>query len=180
MSNNYADYEKVMELITAKNNDTHQEDMISNADKEKISQAYFQLFYALTLSHWMRSGTLGQAWYKALEQVKTFISAQDKLNPAVSYMQQLSFSHNLRWSKIMMTNKNKDQTLQHTTEDMDTWKQYVINDVNKALETLKGMIKQYAKQNKDIQKPKQISNKFAGASQNLKILFATMQKINTK
>lgn len=180
MSHNYADYEKVMELVTAKNNDTHQEDIISNADKEKISQAYFQLFYALTLSHWMRKGTLGQAWYKALEQVKTFISTQNKLNPAVSYMQQLSFSHNLRWSKIMMTNKNKDLTLNYTKENKNEWEQYIINDTNKALETLKEIIKQYTKQNKDIQKPNQTSNKFADASQNLKNLFVAMQKRNTR
>lgn len=130
------DFQKNMTLIAGGNDPQAQEKQLSAEDKKKISDAYFKLYYSLTFAGCMRGMTLGQAWFKALEQVKSYISAKNANNPAALYMKQIYAAHNARWSKLIMTSPNKDVKITCPPEKQAAWNSRIAQDTNSALGVL--------------------------------------------
>ena len=75
-------FNQYMKIIAGESIQKKQEKVLSEEDKKKISSAYFQLFYNISFANWLKGASLGQAWYKAIEQIKSFISSKTHENPA--------------------------------------------------------------------------------------------------
>lgn len=124
---------------------------LSPEEKKQLSGAYFELFFALTASNWANKGkTLGQAWYTALQQIESWIKAQNGLNPTTLYLKQLFASHKVKWQQVMMNSKNKDQVLECSLEELAAWKSKAAKDTSKNLEILNSIMKKY----KEVEKAK--------------------------
>lgn len=107
---------------------------LSAEAKQKLSKAYFDLFFGLAGTNWGRGEkTLGAAWYEALSQIKSMIAAKDKSNPAAMYMNQIFAAHNAKWSQIVMTNPNREKKLELTSEDRAKWSQECAKQIGGAM-----------------------------------------------
>lgn len=147
-------FQQNMTIIAGDKAQNPNEKQLSADDKKKISDAYFKLYYGLTFANWMRGGTLANAWFQALEQVKSFISSKNAQNSAAMYMRQVNAAHNARWSKIIMTNPNKDKTVQCPPDKKQELNALINRDINQGLASLNEVLGKYAvKQN-----PSQMQN----------------------
>lgn len=162
-------FEKNMALIAGANDQKKQEKALTDADKKKISSAYMKLFYSLSFAHWMRGISLGQAWYKALEQTKAFIASKSSENPATMYMRQIFAAHKAQWSKRIMTSPNKDKILNCPPEKKQEWNMRIAKNTNGALKTLNDTLALYAEKEQKNQKPAQQSE-FLSAQQKMQML----------
>lgn len=102
--------------------------------KQKLSKAYFDLFFGLAGANWGRGDkSLGAAWYEALNQIKSMIAAKDKSNPAAMYMNQIFAAHNAKWSQIVMTNPNREKKLELSQDDRAKWSQECAKQIGGAM-----------------------------------------------
>lgn len=136
-------FEQYMAVIAGGNIAKNQEKQLSAAEKKQISESYFKMFCGLAFVNWIQGGTLGQAWFKALEQVKSFISAKNANNPAAMYMKQIFAAHNTRWSKLIMTSPNKDSQASVSPEQRAEWIARATRDTNAGLNSLNQILAQY-------------------------------------
>lgn len=136
-------FEKHMQIIAGMDVSNDNKMQLSDTDKKRIGDAYFKLFYNLTYANWLRGGNLGTAWFRALKQLNEFIMKKNANNPAIMYLQQLFSSHNTRWSKEMMTNKNRDMELDLSFAEKQDFTQKSARGVNQALSALREIISVY-------------------------------------
>lgn len=136
-------FEKHMQIIAGMDVSNDNKMQLSDTDKKRIGDAYFKLFYNLTYANWLRGGNLGTAWFRALKQLNEFIMKKNANNPAIMYLQQLFSSHNTRWSKEMMTNKNRDMELDLSSAEKQDFTQKSTRGVNQALSALREIISVY-------------------------------------
>lgn len=107
---------------------------LSAEAKQKLSKAYFDLFFGLAGANWGRGDkSLGAAWHEALGQIKSMIAAKDKSNPAAMYMNQIFAAHNAKWSQIVMTNPNREKKLELAQEDRAKWSQECAKQIGGAM-----------------------------------------------
>lgn len=160
-------FNQAMQMVAGQNPQKKQEKELSAEDKKKISSAYFQLFYALTFSHWLQGKSLGQAWYKALEQTKAFIASKNPSNQATMYMRQIFAAHKAKWSQHIMTSPMKDEVLELTPEKKQEWNMRVAKSTTEALNTLKEKFAAYEPKKQEVQKP---NSEFLSAQQKMEML----------
>ncbi len=121
--------------------------------KQKLSKAYFDLYFGLAGANWGREDkTLGAAWYEALGQIKAMIAAKDKSNPAAMYLNQIHAAHNAKQAQIMMTNPNKDMHLEIKPEERTAWSRECAKKIGAAMGVINATITQY-QQKAPAQKP---------------------------
>lgn len=137
------DFNQYMQIIAGASVQKSPEKKLTDADKKKISDAYFELFYNLTAVNWFRGGNLGRAWYNSMAQMKQFVESKDAKNPAAMYMRQIFAAHNTRWSQIMMTSPHRDDTIDAPTEKRQEWLKRVSPKVSDMLKTLNETIAVY-------------------------------------
>ena len=150
---------------------------LSAATKQKLSTAYFDLFFGLAGANWGRDDkSLGAAWYEALGQIKSMIAAKDKSNPVAMYMNQIFAAHNAKWSQIVMTNPNREKKLELTPADRAKWSQECAKQIGGAMGVINAELA--CNQNKTAtakaatQSPANIQKKillFMAARQNMKV-----------
>lgn len=133
-----------MMIIAGENVQKSQEKQLAVADKKKLSDAYIKLFIGLSFSNWLRGQTLGQAWYNALEQLKSYIATKDKNNPAAMYLNQVYAAHSTKWKQVVMTNPNKDAKIECPPELKQKWTEFAAKDTSGALSVLNGTLAQFA------------------------------------
>lgn len=162
-------FNQYMKIIAGENIQKKQEKVLSEADKKKISAAYFQLFYSLSFANWLKGTSLGQAWYKAIEQLKSFISSKSSENPATMYMRQIFAAHKAKWSQLIMTSPLKDTKIECTPEKKQEWNMRVAKNTNEALKNLNDTLALYETKEQKNQKPVQQSE-FLSAQQKMQML----------
>lgn len=137
------DFNKYMQMIAGANLQKSTEKQLAESDRQRISQAYFDLFYNLTATTWLRGGSLGHAWYTAMAQMKSFVSARDAQNPAAMYMRQLVAAHNARWGQLMMTSPHRDDVIDVSPQLRQEWSQRVAKKSTAALAILNQILAAY-------------------------------------
>lgn len=140
------DFNKYMQMIAGQSPQKSGEQQLSDADKKKLSDAYFELFFNLSAINWLRGGNLGHAWYAAMAQMKSYTASKNANNPASMYIRQIFAAHNARWSQIMMTNPHRDDIIDAPTEKRQEWLKRVSPRVSAALKTLNETIAHYTPQ----------------------------------
>lgn len=137
------DFNKYMQIISGANLKKSQEKQLSDADRKKLSDAYFELFYNLTATNWVQGGNLGHAWYVAINQMKSYVATKSAKNPAGLYLRQLFAAHNARWGQLMMTSPHREDTVDVSAEKRAEWKQRIAQKINAALKTLNTITAEY-------------------------------------
>ena len=137
------DFNKYMQMIAGQSPQKSGEQQLSDADKKKLSDAYFELFFNLSAINWLRGGNLGHAWYAAMAQMKSYTKSKNANNPASMYIRQIFAAHNARWSQIMMTNPHRDDIIDAPTEKRQEWLKRVSPKVSDMLKTLNETIAVY-------------------------------------
>lgn len=118
---------------------------LADADKKKLSSAYFQLFYNLTFANWLRGGNLGTAWYRALAQMQQFVNSKSAKNPAGLYLRQVLSAHKARWAQLMMTSPHRNDVIRASPEKIQQWNQRVARATTQAMNGLNTTLAQYEK-----------------------------------
>lgn len=118
---------------------------LADADKKKLSSAYFQLFYNLTFANWLRGGNLGTAWYRALAQMQQFVNSKSAKNPAGLYLRQVLSAHKARWAQVMMTSPHRNDVISASPEKIQQWNQRVARATTQAMNGLNTTLAQYEK-----------------------------------
>lgn len=149
-------FQQAMTLVSGQTPQKAQEKQLTPEDKKKIYDAYFQLYYNLTLVNWLKGGGLGQAWFKALQQLKSFVSSKRNENPAVVYMHKMYAAHNTRWSKILMTHPYKDETIKCPTDKKQEWEKTASKNINSGLGVLNEHLRKYETKQSQTQKPESV------------------------
>lgn len=166
-------FETNMRLVAGENLHPTQEKQLSDVDKKKISESYFQLFFNLTYTNWLRGKTLGEAWYVSLQQIKQFVESKKGNNPAALYLRQIFASHKAKWSQVMMTSNHRDDVLQPTPEQKQNWSQRTAQNTTAALNALADIIKTYSQQEQDNNKIQTTDFKSAAQKMQLLIMLKT-------
>ena len=111
---------------------------LNAAEKEKLSRAFFELFFGLSAANWARGADkkLGAAWYESIGQLKAMMATKDKRNPSAMYLQQILAAHSAKWSEEMMTNPNKDKNLELTSEEKQKWNADANKKIGDAMKTI--------------------------------------------
>ncbi|MDE5615802.1 MAG: hypothetical protein K2I81_03150 [Alphaproteobacteria bacterium] len=150
---------------------------LSAETKQKLSNAYFDLFFGLAGANWGRADkTLGAAWYEALSQIKAMIAAKDKSNPAAMYLNQIFAAHNAKWSQIIMTNPNSDKKLEIDSQDRKKWSADCAKKIGDAMGAINSTVAQYKQ--KDM--PRQATNPLSQQQIQKKILMFMAAQKNIK
>lgn len=136
-------FNEYMQIIAGANPQKSNAKQLSDADKKKLSSNYFELFYNLTATNWLRGGNLGRAWYVALNQMKQYITAQAPNNPAAMYLRQVFAAHNTRWAQIMMTSPHRNDTIDAPADKRAEWTARVAQKTTAALNDLNSVLAQY-------------------------------------
>jgi len=120
---------------------------LNATEKQKLSTAYFDLYFGLSGANWSRGEkTLGAAWYEALGQIKSMIAAKDKSNPAAMYLNQIHAAHNAKQAQIMMTNPNKDSRLEINPDAREQWSRECAKKIGAAMGVINATIARHAQQ----------------------------------
>ena len=127
------EFDKNIQMIMGKS--VGQAPQLSADDKKSIAVAYQKLFANLTYNNWLRGGTLGNAWYKTLSQMK--------------HMRQIFASHSAEWSKVMMTNPNRESVLDVDEKTHAKWNARTAQEMTAARESMMTMVKKYQAVEKD-------------------------------
>lgn len=175
------DFDKNMQIISGADVQKRNAVQLSAADKKKISDAYFKMFFNLTFTNWLRGGNLGTAWYKALSQIKQFVGTKNPSNPAAMYLRQIYAAHNARWAQVMMTNPHRDDVITATADIKQKWNTRATQNTAAALQVLNSTITAYALQqqnNKSTTVPQSDAIKIAAQKMQMMILMQMRQNQN--
>jgi len=145
---------------------------LSRDDKEKLSAAYFKLYFGLTFANWLRGGTLGAAWHRAMQQVAAMINSKNAANPAAMYLRQVHAAHKARWAKVIMTNPNRDKEIECSDKNRAKWTGAANKNVGDAMATVNGVLAAYKSAEKPDAKPAQ----YATAAQKLQAIIISQMK----
>ena len=175
------DFNKYMKIIAGKNTQNTQQKNLSDIDKQKISSAYFQLFYNLSFANWLKGCSLGEAWYKAIEHMKAFISTKNQKNPATMYIRQIFAAHKIKWSHLIMTSQNKDSKINCNSEKRQEWNKRVAKNIADSLKIINDSIALYAAKEQSTENPSIQKSGFLSAQQKMQMLIMwQVQKQNEK
>lgn len=118
---------------------------LTQKEKEQITKAYSDLVLGIISTKWAKKGkTLGQAWYDSLNEMEAFVKNKEASNSANLYLKQLFSSHKVKWQQLMMTDKNKDEILDCSTEELAILSKYGQQEIAKNKALLNGIISKHA------------------------------------
>lgn len=169
-----------MQIIAGEEPQKTQGKQLSDADKKKISEQYFKLFFNLTYTNWLRGKTLGESWYTALQQIEQFVNSKNAKNPAALYMRQVFAAHKAKWSQVMMTNKHREDVLQATPEQKQKWNQLAAQNVTTAINSLNGALKTYELPEQKAEKAQAQQDSVKLAAQKMQMLIMLRMKQNQR
>lgn len=173
-------FEKNMRIIAGEEPQKMQGKQLSDADKKKISEEYFKLFFNLTYINWLRGKTLGESWYLALQQIEQFVNSKNAKKPAALYMRQVFAAHKAKWSQIMMTNKHREDILQTTPEQKQKWNQQTAQNVSASMNYLNAALKTYELPEQKAEKAQAQQNSMKLAAQKMQMLIMLRMKQNQR
>lgn len=137
------EFDRYMYIIAGGTDKKAPQQTLDKNDQNNIAKAYFQLFNNLCAVNWLRGGSLGQAWYTTLNQIKQFIAAKNPKNPSVMYMRQIFAAHNTKMSQMMMTGQHRDDEIIATPQQRQEWNMRVAPNVTNAMNAINAIIAKY-------------------------------------
>lgn len=164
MEDNFMQY---MKVVAGENQQKTNEKKLSEKDKQKISSAYFQLFYNISFSNWLKGMTLGEAWYRAINKMKTFIASKSPENPATMYLRQIFSAHKTKWAQLIMTSPEKDTVIECSPEKKQEWMARIGTSINKNLTEINNTAGNYEPDKKQEYKNQ---NGFSAGQQTMQML----------
>jgi hypothetical protein len=107
--------------------------IIDSDTRKKLTDAYLKLFSGFSWINWTNKKSLGQSWHNALGQCEGFIKTKSPSNPVTKYMKCAYDAHKKYWSKVIMTNKNSQNTLNKPEIEAKQMRAYGIKLIREAM-----------------------------------------------
>ena len=124
-------------------NDSSQ-NQLSPAEKNKLKKMYMKMYFSLALTLWANGKTLGTAWQTALTQMESFIKSKGGANnPAIAYLQQVHAAHRTKWSRVIMTSKNRDMKLPKNPELIKKIREFAAKNMRDGIGQMNQIIKSH-------------------------------------
>lgn len=122
-----------------KNKTKFQPQKLDGYSQQKLGHAFMSLYNALVAECQARNMTLGTAWYEALDKIYDIVESKKSNIQSYNYLKKFYMSHRQEYIKKMMTDKNKDSTIQSDEEQTKVAKERVQSEIKKFDEAVKSV-----------------------------------------
>ncbi len=116
---------------------------LKDDEAKQITQAYSDMFTALTYTNLLQGKSLGQSWFNAIGQISSFVKTKDKYNSVTACMQRILDQHRKDLAKKMMTDPNRDKIIQVSSEKHKEMTAKTNEMMQAALQTVNKLIEKY-------------------------------------
>jgi len=83
---------------------------VSEDDKQMLRYALENIFQGSSVALWIAGGTLGNAWNKALDNMRDEFFTTSRRDIVTVFLQHAVFEHRSKWTDKIRTNDNRAQT----------------------------------------------------------------------
>lgn len=113
--------EKRLAMISGKSPDEYDVQLLSDIDRQQITDAIEMLFSGLTLSSWLTGGTLGKAWRDGYNYIRDFVYKMPSDNSVVVYLKQITVSYLSRWDFMIVSSNNFNDLIKCPDDQKEEW-----------------------------------------------------------
>lgn len=117
--------------------------IIQMPDRQKLFDAYINLFSGFSRVNWTNKYSLGRAWQTAITQCDAFIKTKNMNNPAAIYIKDVYQSHKKYWSRIIMTHQNRENTINANTDNIKQFRAQAENMIRESVGIINLILEQY-------------------------------------
>ncbi len=90
---------------------------LTNADKEKLTAAFLEMYQGLVRTNLGNDKTLGQSMYNAMEHEKMYVQSKQSNDAATIYLRQIQAFYAVAQSQQSMTDPNRDKKQQFANDN---------------------------------------------------------------
>ena len=119
-------------------------------DRTELVKCYIQMFSGFAWVNWTNKFSLGRAWQTALTQCGAFCEPKDNKNPAAKYLQATFKAHKKYWSQIIMTHKNRENTINPNDAHVKNLRQHGQRMIREAMDKINLILSRYNEYTLDI------------------------------
>ena len=112
-------------------------------DRAELVNAYMQLFSGFSWVNWTNGHSLGRAWQTAITQCGAFCESKNKKNPAAKYLNATYNGHKKYWSQIIMTHKNRENTINQKDEHIKKLREHGMCMIRQAMDKINLILARY-------------------------------------
>ena len=112
-------------------------------DRAELVNAYMQLFSGFSWVNWTNGHSLGRAWQTAIMQCGAFCESKNKKNPAAKYLNATYNGHKKYWSQIIMTHKNRENTINQKDEHIKKLREHGMCMIRQAMDKINLILARY-------------------------------------
>lgn len=112
-------------------------------DRAELVQAYLELFSGFSWVNWTNGHSLGRAWQTAITQCGAFCESKNKKNPAAKYLNAASKGHRKYWSQVIMTHKNRENTINQKDEHIKKLREHGMRMIRQAMDKINLILARY-------------------------------------
>ncbi len=116
---------------------------LARPERRAVAKFYAHMFAALARTNMLRGMSLGQSWYNAIEQMKSFARTRGANNPVARELNNLIQSHNKRLSKLMMTHPQRDTVVSVPPEQCAEIQARIAKQLKMGQDGLNQMVAKY-------------------------------------
>ncbi|MCM1294012.1 MAG: hypothetical protein NC311_00415 [Muribaculaceae bacterium] len=131
------------------NENTQNVSALTQADKQKIMDAYMRMYCGLRDTNMTRDMTLGQAMYQASAQTKSFVETKTEQTIATEYLKTVHASYAKASAREMMTNPNKDRKLNMEAAQRAEFAARATNDTRTGMNDINLILAKFKEQTRD-------------------------------
>lgn len=119
-------------------------------DRTELVKCYVQMFSGFAWVNWTNKFSLGRAWQTALTQCGAFCEPKNNKNPAAKYLQATFRAHKKYWSQIIMTHKNRENTINPNDAHVKNLRQHGQRMIREAMDKINLILSRYNEYTLDI------------------------------
>lgn len=119
-------------------------------DRTELVKCYIQMFSGFAWVNWTNKFSLGRAWQTALTQCGAFCEPKNNKNPAAKYLQATFKAHKKYWSQIIMTHKNRENTINPNDAHVKNLRQHGQRMIREAMDKINLILSRYNEYTLDI------------------------------
>ena len=119
-------------------------------DRTELVKCYIQMFSGFAWVNWTNKFSLGRAWQTALTQCGAFCEPKNNKNPAAKYLQATFRAHKKYWSQIIMTHKNRENTINPNDAHVKNLRQHGQRMIREAMDKINLILSRYNEYTLDI------------------------------
>lgn len=119
-------------------------------DRTELVKCYVQMFSGFAWVNWTNKFSLGRAWQTALTQCGAFCGPKNNKNPAAKYLQATFRAHKKYWSQIIMTHKNRENTINPNDAHVKNLRQHGQRMIREAMDKINLILSRYNEYTLDI------------------------------